>query len=119
MNDLITQLKLFTEKNFPITEVDNYLNKYQLKQEHLMKYSHFSKEQYTRNLVYRDLDFEISWFDSRKSFSSAVSSKRMPDYIEKPDNEINNLDEGSYVLILTHDHELDYLLMKKQFFQSL
>ena len=51
-----------------------------------------------------DMDFEISWFDSKKSFSSAGSSKRMPDYIEKPDNEINNLDEGSYVLILTHDH---------------
>ena len=59
MNDLIKQLKLFAREDFPINEVDNYLNKYQLKQEHMIKYSHFSKEQYTRNLVYRDPNFEI------------------------------------------------------------
>ena len=32
MNDLIKQLKLFAKEDFPINEVDNYLNKYQLKQ---------------------------------------------------------------------------------------
>ena len=31
MNDLIKQLKLFAKKDFPINEVDNYLNKYHLK----------------------------------------------------------------------------------------
>ena len=60
-----------------------------------------------------DLDFDISWLDSRESFSSAGNGRRVPDYIEKPDKEISNLDEGSYVIILTHDHELDYLLMKE------
>ena len=60
-----------------------------------------------------DLDFDISWLDSRESFSSPGNGRKVPDYIEKPDKEISNLDEGSYVLILTHDHELDYLLMKE------
>ena len=59
MKDLIKKLKFFAEKNFPIKEVTNYLNNYSPKNRELLKYCHFNNKIYTRNLVFKNKDFEI------------------------------------------------------------
>ena len=59
MKDLIQKLKLYAKKDFPINEVSNFIYNYKLNKEDLLKYSFFDKSIYTRNLVFRNNDFEI------------------------------------------------------------
>ena len=59
MNPFIQSLKLFSEKNFPIKEVSDFISKSQFSVKLLEKYSHFSVDTYTRNMIYKDPNFEI------------------------------------------------------------
>tara|TARA_B100001250_G_scaffold413538_1_gene448004 strand:+ start:1963 stop:2481 length:519 start_codon:yes stop_codon:yes gene_type:complete len=59
MKDLVHKLQKFAKKEFPSTEVTNFLNNYELIEKDRLKYSHFSKKNYTRNLVFRNKYFEI------------------------------------------------------------
>ena len=59
MKDLIQNLKEFAELDFPIKKVSSYLKSYQLSEKHKLKYCHFSKNSYTRNLVFRNKSFEV------------------------------------------------------------
>ncbi len=59
MKDLIKNLKLYAKEDFPVNEVTDYLSNYKLNKNDLLKYSHFNKKLYTRNLIFRNKDFEI------------------------------------------------------------
>ena len=59
MKDLIDQLSIFSKKNFPVPEVSKYFKSYNFKKEDCDKYTFFEDNCYTRNLVYRNKDFEI------------------------------------------------------------
>ena len=64
MDSFIQSLKLFSNKNFPIKEVSDFISKSQFSMKLLEKYSHFSVDIYTRNMIYKDPNFEILliWF---------------------------------------------------------
>ena len=59
MKDLIENLQEFAKLDFPVHKVNSYLLQYQLHEKDKIKYCHFSEKNYTRNLVYRNNDFEI------------------------------------------------------------
>ena len=59
MNSFIRSLKLFSNKNFPINEVSDFISKSQFSMKLLEKYSHFSINTYTRNMIYKDSNFEV------------------------------------------------------------
>ena len=59
MNPFIQSLKLFSEKNFPIKEVSDFISKSQFSVKLLEQYSHFSVDTYTRNMIYKAPNFEI------------------------------------------------------------
>ena len=56
---LINDLKNFSEQDFPISEVSNYLQNLIINDKSLKKYTFLSKKKYTRNLIHREKDFEI------------------------------------------------------------
>ena len=59
MKSFIKSLKSFAEKDFPIAEVSTLILKSQFSNKLLNKYSHFSKKTYTRNMIYKDSNFEV------------------------------------------------------------
>ena len=59
MKSFIKSLKSFAEKNFPINEVSDLILKSKFSNKSLDKYSHFNKNTYTRNMIYKDSNFEI------------------------------------------------------------
>ena len=54
MKSFIKSLKSFAEKDFPINEVSNLILKSKFSNKLLDKYSHFNKNTYTRNMIYKD-----------------------------------------------------------------
>tara|TARA_B100001996_G_scaffold380467_1_gene367960 strand:+ start:1314 stop:1832 length:519 start_codon:yes stop_codon:yes gene_type:complete len=59
MDDLIQRLKIFSENDFPVFEVSEYLKNYSLSNEDKKKYCYFENDIYTRNLVFRNDTFEV------------------------------------------------------------
>ena len=56
---LINELKSFARKDFPVSEVSNYLQSLAINDNSLKQYIFLSKKIYTRNLIHREKDFEI------------------------------------------------------------
>ena len=59
MNSFIKSLKSFVETDFPVNEVSDLIIKSQFSNKSLDKFSHFSKNNYTRNMIYKDSNFEV------------------------------------------------------------
>jgi len=59
MDSFIKSLKLCAERDFPINEVSDLIIKSQFSNNLLDKYSHFNKKTYTRNMIYKDSNFEV------------------------------------------------------------
>ena len=59
MDSFIRSLKSLAKDDFPVKEVSNFISKTHVSMEFLNMYSHFSKNTYTRNMIYKDPDFEI------------------------------------------------------------
>ena len=59
VNELITRLTDFAEKDFPVEGVSSYIQSLPLNHKSLKKYIFFRKNFYTRNLIHREKDFEI------------------------------------------------------------
>ena len=59
MKSFIESLKLLSKKNFPVNEVSDLILKYKFTTNSLNKYSHFSEISYTRNMIYKNPDFEV------------------------------------------------------------
>ena len=59
MNSFIKSLKSFAEADFPVNEVSDLIIKSQFSNKFLDKYSYFSKNTYTRNMIYKDSNFEV------------------------------------------------------------
>ena len=59
MKSFIESLKLLSKENFPVTKVSDLILKAQFNTNLLNKYSHFSKISYTRNMIYKNSDFEV------------------------------------------------------------
>ena len=59
MNSFIKSLKSFVKTDFPVNEVSDLIIKSQFSNKLLDKYSHFSKNTYTRNMIYKDSNFEV------------------------------------------------------------
>ena len=59
MDLFIQSLKEFAKNDFPVDEVSNFISKSDTPIKLLDKYSHFNKNTYTRNMIYKNPDFEI------------------------------------------------------------
>ena len=59
MDSFIKSLKSCSERDFPINEVSDLIIKSQFSNKLLDKYSHFNKKTYTRNMIYKDSNFEV------------------------------------------------------------
>ena len=65
--------------------------------------------------ILSDLPFRVRWIDSRAEMFDGYA---MPNNIEtcltsKPEMEIDRLSDDSYILVLTHDHTLDFQLCRQ------
>ena len=52
-------MKSLAKKDFPANEVSALILKSNLSNKSLDKYSHFNKKTYTRNMIYKDSNFEV------------------------------------------------------------
>ena len=59
LNKIISDLKNFARTNFPTSDVSSYLKNVKLSDNDLEKYLLKKNKQYTRNLIHKDVDFEI------------------------------------------------------------
>ena len=59
LNKIISDLKNFSRTNFPTSDVSSYLKNVKLSDNDLEKYLLKKDKQYTRNLIHKDVDFEI------------------------------------------------------------
>ena len=59
MDSFIKSLKSCAERDFPINEVSALILNSQFSKKLLDKYSHFNKKTYTRNMIYKDSNFEV------------------------------------------------------------
>ena len=59
INNIIEKLKYFAKVNFPIAEVSSYLKSLDVEDFYLKKYNFILNDRYTRNLIYKDTDFEL------------------------------------------------------------
>tara|TARA_Y100000741_G_C18126765_1_gene507400 strand:- start:188 stop:706 length:519 start_codon:yes stop_codon:yes gene_type:complete len=59
MDSFIKSLKSCAERDFPINEVSDLIIKSQFSNKLLDKYSHFNKKTYTRNMIYKNSNFEV------------------------------------------------------------
>ena len=59
MEYLIDKLNHFNKSNFPVDRVTKFLENKTLNQSEISDYALFKNEKYSRNLVYKDKDFEV------------------------------------------------------------
>ena len=59
LNKIISDLKNFARTNFPTSDVSSYLKNVKLSDNDLEKYLLKKDKQYTRNLIHKDVNFEI------------------------------------------------------------
>lgn len=64
--------------------------------------------------ILAQLPVKIRWIDNRESlFPNEVANNVEIVVEEEPETEVRHLTEGTLVLILTHDHQLDYRITKQ------
>lgn len=63
--------------------------------------------------ILKDLAFRLIWIDSRQGFAlhDGAGLRVLPEYHEKPERRLVDMPDGAHVLVMTHDHKLDYLLV--------
>ena len=59
INSLVKKLKYFAKHNFPVREVSSHLKNIVIENNYLQKYNFILNDRYTRNLIYKDDDFEL------------------------------------------------------------
>ena len=60
MIDIIIQkLKEFAKEDFPVKEVSSFLKSIELQNKDIKKYTFKLQNRYTRNLIYKDINFEL------------------------------------------------------------
>ena len=59
MDSLIKSLKTFAKQDFPVKKVSKYIYEKNIPLNSIKKYSFFNKNKYTRNMIYKDENFEI------------------------------------------------------------
>jgi len=59
MYSLIKSLQTFAKQDFPVNKVSRYIYKKNISLNSIKKYSFFSKNTYTRNMIYKDKNFEV------------------------------------------------------------
>ena len=59
LNSLVKKLKYFAKHNFPVEEVSSLLKKIVIEDHDYKKYNFVLNDRYTRNLIYKDHDFEL------------------------------------------------------------
>ena len=64
--------------------------------------------------ILAQLPVRISWIDSREElFPSSLPANVHKVVEEAPESEVRHLDENSWLIILTHDHQLDYRITEQ------
>jgi xanthine dehydrogenase accessory factor len=64
--------------------------------------------------IVSELDIHLTWVDNRQDlFPEVVSPGVEKVLIEEPEEYVNQIADGAYIVILTHDHALDYRLVKE------
>ena len=64
--------------------------------------------------ILAQLPVRISWIDSREElFPSSLPANVHKVVEEVPESEVRHLDENSWLIILTHDHQLDYRITEQ------
>jgi len=64
--------------------------------------------------IFSELDTHVSWVDNRKElFPEDCSVGVDKIYLEEPGEYIEQIPDGAYIVIVTHDHSLDYELVKE------
>lgn len=64
--------------------------------------------------ILAQMPVRISWIDNREDvFPSSLPANVQKVVEEAPESEVRHLDEGSWLIILTHDHQLDYRITEQ------
>lgn len=64
--------------------------------------------------IVSELDIHLTWVDNRQDlFPEVVSPGVEKVFVEDPEEYVKQIPDGAYVVILTHDHALDYRLVKE------
>ena len=64
--------------------------------------------------ILAQLPVRISWIDNREDlFPSTLPANVQKVVEEAPESEVRHLDENSWLIILTHDHQLDYRITEQ------
>lgn len=64
--------------------------------------------------ILAQLPVRISWVDSRDDlFPASLPANVQKVVEEEPESEVRHLDENSWLIILTHDHQLDYRITEQ------
>ncbi len=64
--------------------------------------------------ILAQLPVRISWIDNRASlFPEQVSDNVTVVVEEQPETEVNRLEDNTWLVVLTHDHQLDYRIVER------
>ncbi|WP_394220732.1 xanthine dehydrogenase accessory protein XdhC [Alteromonas gracilis] len=64
--------------------------------------------------ILAQLPVRISWIDSRDDlFPTSLPANVQKIVEEEPESEVRHLDENSWLIVLTHDHQLDYRITEQ------
>lgn len=64
--------------------------------------------------ILAQLPVRISWIDNRASlFPEQVNDNVTPVVEEEPETEVNRLEDNTWLVVLTHDHQLDYRIVER------
>ena len=64
--------------------------------------------------ILSQLPLRISWIDNREAmFPENIPSNVTVIVEDEPESEVPHLDDSSWLIILTHDHQLDYRIVEK------
>ena len=64
--------------------------------------------------ILAQLPVRIAWIDSREDlFPDALPANVQKIVEDAPESEVRHLDENSWLIILTHDHQLDYRITEQ------
>ena len=64
--------------------------------------------------ILAQLPVRISWIDNRASlFPEQVSDNVTIVVEEQPETEVNRLEDNTWLVVLTHDHQLDYRIVER------
>lgn len=64
--------------------------------------------------IVSELDMHLTWVDNRQDlFPEALPTGVHKVLIDAPEEYVSHIPEGAYIVIITHDHALDYRLVKE------